>query len=140
MRGGGRSWRLGLGRPGRRGAEAGIFRSAPGSEDHGQASVELVALAPLVALLITALVLAMQAHRAREAASVASHAGAVAALVGRDPIAAAREAAPGVEAGRLQVTRSGRRITVRVRAEGPRTLVRSFDAEQTVTLPPEVGR
>jgi hypothetical protein len=107
--------------------------------EHGQAAVELVALAPLVAVLITALVVAVQAHRARATAMLASHAGAVAALVGRDPIAAAREAAPGIDPGRLQVRRDGRRITVRVRAEGPRTLVRTFDAAETVTLPPEVS-
>lgn len=117
---------------GRRGGAA-----ARGS--HGQAAVELVALAPLVAVLITALVVAVQAHRARATAMLASHAGAVAALVGRDPIAAAREAAPGIDPGRLQVRRDGRRITVRVRAEGPRTLARTFDAAETVTLPPEVG-
>lgn len=105
----------------------------------GQAAVEIVALAPLVAVLLTAVVVAVQAYRARETAMLASHAGAVAALVGRDPIEAAREAAPGIERARLQVRRDGRRITVRVRAEGPRTLVREFDATATVTLPPKVG-
>lgn len=113
------------------------MRPARGT-DRGQAAVETVALAPLVGVLITALVVALQAQRARDAAGVASHAGAIAVLVGRDPIAAAREAVPGIDRGRLQVRRDGRRITVRVRAEGPRTLVREFDAEQTVTLPPEV--
>lgn len=107
--------------------------------DGGQASVEVVALAPLVVVLVLALVVAVQAYRAREAAVVGTHAGAVAALVGRDPIAAAREAAPGIARTRVEVRRDGRRITVRVRAEGPRALVRAFDAEQAVTLPPEVG-
>lgn len=106
--------------------------------DGGQAAVEVVALAPLVVVLVVALVVAVQAYRAHEMATLASHAGAVAALVGRDPIAAAREAAPGIERARLEVRRDGRRITVRVRAEGPRTLVREFDAVETVTLPPEV--
>lgn len=106
--------------------------------DEGQASVELVALAPLVAVLITALVVALQAHRAGESAGLASHAAAIAALVGRDPIAAAREAAPQVPRERIAVRRDGRRITVRVRATGPRALVRRFDAERTVTLPPRV--
>ncbi len=110
------------------------------ARDRGQAAVEVVALAPLIAVLATALVVAFQAYRAHDAAALASHAGAVAALVGRDPIAAAREAAPGVAPDRLRVVRDGRTITVRVRAEGPRSLVREFDAEQTVTLPPEVER
>ncbi len=114
-------------------------RGTLGSSSRGQASVELVALAPLVVVLVTALVLALQAYRARELAGLASHAGAVAALVGRDPLAAAREAAPGIARERLQVERRGRRVTVRVRAEGPRTLVAAFDAERTVRLPPEVG-
>lgn len=108
------------------------------SDDRGQAAVELIALAPLVAVLITVLVVTIQAHRARETAKLASHAGAIAALVGRDPIAAAREAAPGIARARLDVRRDGPRITVRVRAEGPRSLVRSFDASETVRLPPEV--
>lgn len=108
-------------------------------DENGQAAVEVVALTPLVVVLVAAVVVAVQAHRARETAMLASHAGAVAALVGRDPIEAAREAAPGIERARLQVRQDGRRITVRVRAEGPRTLVREFDATETVTLPPEVG-
>lgn len=106
--------------------------------DSGQAAVEVVALAPLVVVLVTAVVVAVQAHRARETAMLASHAGAVAALVGRDPIEAAREAAPDVERARIRIRRDGRRITVRVRAEGPRALVREFDAAETVTLPPRV--
>lgn len=138
--------RAAAGRSGR--ADGGATRSEPRrasvdrqrtTTDGGQAAVEVVALAPLVAVLVTALVVAVQAYRAREAAALASHAGAVAALVGRDPIAAAREAAPGIERTRLEVRREGRRVTVRVRAEGPRTLVRAFDAVETVTLPPEVG-
>lgn len=107
--------------------------------DGGQAAVEVVALTPLVVVLVIALVVAVQAYRAHEAAVLATHAGAVAALVGRDPIAAARGAAPGIERARLEVRRDGRRITVRVRAEGPRRLVRTFDATETITLPPEVG-
>lgn len=116
----------------------GVRRGATPS-DRGQAAVEVVALAPLVVVLVAALVVAVQASRAHEAAVLATHAGAIAALVGRDPIAAAREAAPGIDRSRLEVRREGRRITVRVRAEGPRTLVRTFDAVETVRLPPEVG-
>lgn len=116
----------------------GVGRGAA-TADGGQAAVEVVALAPLVVVVVVAVVVAVQAYRARGVAVLASHAGAVAALVGRDPVAAAREAAPGIAPDRLQVRRDGRRITVRVRAEGPRALVREFDAAETVTLPPEVG-
>lgn len=108
--------------------------------EDGQAAVETVAIAPLVAVLITALVVAFHAYRAGEEADVAVHAAGVAALVGRDPVAAARAAAPEVAAKRLTIERRGSRITVRVRATGPRTLVRSFDAERTVALPSGAGR
>lgn len=108
--------------------------------DSGQAAVEVVALTPLVAVLVAALVIVLQAHRAGEAAGVAVHAAGVAALIGRDPIAAARTAAPDIERDRLRVERRGRRITVRVRAEGPRSLVRTFDAERTVVVATEAGR
>jgi hypothetical protein len=134
-----RAQRVTFARPPRSEARGGADATTV-SPDDGQAAVELVALVPLVGVLITALAVALHAHRAREQAAVASHAGAIAALVGRDPTDAARKAAPGVGRDRLQVRRDGRRITVRVRAEGPRALVREFDAEQTVTLPPEVVR
>ena len=67
-----------------------------GRGEEGTASVELVAAIPL---LLLALVVAAQIALAGQAlwsASVAARAGARAALVGKDPKAAARQALPDV--------------------------------------------
>ncbi|WP_210493963.1 hypothetical protein [Patulibacter sp. SYSU D01012] len=103
-----------------------------GAGEAGQASVETVAIAPLVGLLLVALAVALAAHRAGEAAGQAAHAAGLAAMQGRDPREAAREAVPGLDADRLTVRVDGARIAVRVRAAGPRALVAPFDAERTV--------
>lgn len=104
--------------------------------ERGQASVETVAIAPVVAVLVVALVLALQAHRAGEDAGMAAHAAGVAALQGRDPAAAARAAVPDLARKRLRVKVEGGRISVDVRAAGPRALVAPFDAHRTVVARP----
>lgn len=106
----------------------------------GQASVETVALAPVVGLVVTALVVGLQAHRAGEAAGFAVHAAGLAAMQGRDPRDAAREAVPDVARERLRVRVDGSRISVTVRAAGPRALVGSFDAERHVVARAGGGR
>jgi hypothetical protein len=103
--------------------------SARGGE-RGQASVETVAIAPLVAVLVIVVAVALQAHRAAEAAGLAAHAAGVAAMQGRDPVAAARAAVPDVDPDRLRIRVAGDRISVRVRASGPRVLVAAFDARR----------
>jgi hypothetical protein len=86
----------------------------------GQASVELVALAPLVVAVVLAAAQVLAAGAARELADHAAEAGAVALLQGVDPEAAAREAVPGWSRGRLHVRVDGRRVRVRLR---PRAVV-----------------
>ena len=81
----------------------------------GQASVELVALAPLVVAVVLAAAQVLAAGAARELADHAAEAGAVALLQGGDPKAAAREAVPGWSRGRLVVRVDGRRVRVRLR-------------------------
>ncbi len=88
---------------------------APLRSQHGQASVELVAVLPLV-LLVGAL--CWQAALAGHAAWMSAHAARVAAradAVGRDPERAARSALPAALERRLTVKRlEGGGVRVRV--------------------------
>ncbi len=81
----------------------------------GQASVELVALAPLLVAAVLAAVQLLAAGAARELADHAAEAGAIALLQGRDPRAASRESVPGWSRGRVHVRVDGRRVRVRLR-------------------------
>jgi hypothetical protein len=95
-------------------------RSAPTARasfprESGQASIELVVLAPLlVAIVLTAAQL-LAAGAAGELADHAAEAAAVAMLQGGDPAAAARDAVPGWSRGRMSVRVDGRRVRVRMR-------------------------
>jgi len=83
--------------------------------ESGQASIELVVLAPLlVAIVLTAAQL-LAAGAAGELADHAAEAAAVAMLQGGDPAAAARDAVPGWSRGRMSVRIDGRRVRVRMR-------------------------
>jgi hypothetical protein len=86
----------------------------------GQASVELVALLPLTALIALAIGQLLAAGAARELAGNAAEAGAAAVLQGGDPTAAARAALPGWSRERASVHVAGRRVDVHVR---PRVVV-----------------
>lgn len=88
------------------------------SRERGQASVETVALLPL--LLLVALVVAqmLAAGRCRELAGHAAAAGASALLQDGDPRRAAREALPAWSRSRLAVVVSGRRVRVVLRPPG----------------------
>lgn len=81
----------------------------------GQASVELVALAPVVVGVVLAAAQLLAAGAARELADHAAEAGAVALLQGTDAQAAARDAVPGWTRGRVRVRVDGRRVRVRLR-------------------------
>jgi Flp pilus assembly protein TadG len=80
----------------------------------GQAAVELVAMLPLLFLVALVVCQVLAAGIAREAASHASEAGAMAMLQDRDPVKEARAAAPGWSRKRLTVKVSGRTVSVRV--------------------------
>jgi hypothetical protein len=108
------------------------------SDDRGQATIELVALIPLLlaAGLAGAAVLAGQT--ADEQAGQAAQAGAMALLQDADPRAAARDALPKGTRERSRITIQGRRITVRVRPRLPlATLADSLTAEATADAGPE---
>lgn len=88
--------------------------------ERGQASVELVAVLPLVLGVALGVGQLLAAGAAREAAAGAAEAGAVALLEGRDARVAAGAALPGWAHGRGAVDIAGRRVRVRVR---PRTVM-----------------
>jgi hypothetical protein len=81
----------------------------------GQASVELVAVLPLAALVALAIGQLLAAGAAGELAANAAEAGAAAILQGVDPTAAARDALPGWSRERASIRVSGRRVEVRLR-------------------------
>jgi hypothetical protein len=87
--------------------------------ERGQATVELVALLPLLlaVALTAATILAGQA--AAEQAGQAAEAGAIALIHGDDARAAARTAIPEQARGRTDVEVTGSRVTVTLRPRVP---------------------
>ena len=83
--------------------------------ESGQASVELVALAPLLVLVALAAAQLLAAGAASELADHAAGAAAFALLQGGDPAVAARDAVPGWSRRDMSVRVDGRRVTVRLR-------------------------
>jgi hypothetical protein len=82
----------------------------------GQASVEVIAFLPLVALLGLIAFTVIASHAAGEQAGEAAEAGALALLQGgEDPRSAAEGALPDATRKRTTITVSGRRVHVRVR-------------------------
>jgi hypothetical protein len=102
----------------------------------GQATVEVVALLPLLAIagLVTMQLLA--AGAAREYAGHAAEAAALAVGEGRDPAVAARDAIPGWSARRLTVHADGRRVHIRLR---PPSIVRAIGDLLTAEADADAG-
>jgi hypothetical protein len=98
--------------------EDSVFACGRASE-RGQATVEVVALLPLVVAATLVIVALLAAGQARELAGHAATAGAMAMLQGGDPAAAARAAAPGVPRARMSVRLQGRKVRVRIRPRAP---------------------
>lgn len=84
----------------------------------GQATVEMLALLPVVALVALVLLQALAAGAARELAGHAAEAGAVALAEGADPRAAARDAVPGWSRSGLRVSVRAGAVEVRMRPPG----------------------
>jgi hypothetical protein len=106
--------------------------------ERGQATVELVALLPLVlaVALVAATILTGQA--AAEQAGQAAEAGAIAALQGGDPEQAAERAIPAGGRSRATVTRTGTRITVTLRPRVPLGFpATALEASATADIGPE---
>jgi hypothetical protein len=87
------------------------------SGEDGQATVELVALLPLVLVVALAAAVFVAAQSAGEKAGQAAQAGAMALLQGGDPRSAARAALS--RHTRATIAVRGRRVTVRVRPSLP---------------------
>jgi Flp pilus assembly protein TadG len=85
----------------------------------GQASVELVALLPLLLVIALAIFSVIAAHSADEQAGAAAEAAALALLQGGDPHGAALAALPEAVRHRTTVTLTGRRVQVHVRPRLP---------------------
>jgi hypothetical protein len=106
----------------------------------GQASVELLALLPLLALVGLGILQVLAAGAAHEVADAAAEAGAVAMLQERDPRRAARESLPGWSRDQSSVTVRGRRVRVEVRPRGPiDALTRRLVAAASADAGPEPG-
>ncbi len=106
--------------------------------ERGQASVELVGLLPLLAVVGLAASQLLVGALTAERAGAAAQAAAMALGAGEDPVAAAREAVPDAEREDLAVRRDGRRVTVRLRprrALAP--LVGALTAEASADAGPE---
>lgn len=106
-------------------------------DEQGQATVELVALLPIVVAVVLAVATWLAGQQAREAADQAAVAAAIAQVQGSDPMAAVRQAAPGWTRPTLRV--SGGRVRVRLRWKLPRPLTDLVDVDQTVAYTP-MGR
>ena len=116
-------------------ARAGISPGPLGG-DSGQASVETVALVPLLLAVALAAGQLLAAGMAREVAGHAATAGAAALIQGRDGRQAARLALPGWARERARVAVSGRRVTVRLRPPGPRPVAGVLEAGRVADAGP----
>jgi hypothetical protein len=81
----------------------------------GQATVEVVGMLPLVAVVAFAALQALAAGLAAELADHAAEAGAVAILEGADPRDAAEHAIPGWSGAHVDVSVHAKTVRVRVR-------------------------
>jgi Flp pilus assembly protein TadG len=83
-------------------------------DERGQASVEFVALLPLLALVVLLLWQAVVAGQAASSAAGAARAAARAHAIGADPLVAARRAVPAALRTGLAVAAVGDGVRVRV--------------------------
>ena len=87
--------------------------------ERGQATVELAALLPVVAVIALAGYALLAGLAAGEQAGVAAEAGAIALLQDRDAATAARNALPAAARRSATVRVDGRRVTVALRPRVP---------------------
>ncbi len=104
--------------------------------DAGQATVELVALLPVLMAVTATVLCVLAAGRAREVAASAAQAGAMALVRDADPRAAAREVIPPADRRRARIDVRGRRVTVRV---VPRLPVRGLVGQLAATSSADAG-
>jgi hypothetical protein len=116
-------------------------RATPGaSGDAGQATVEVVALLPLLLVAALAAAALLAAQSVGEQAGQAAEAGAVALLQGGDPEAAARRALPAGARPHADIAVHDRSVTVTLRPRLPfGALERPLTAHATAHAGPEVA-
>jgi hypothetical protein len=102
----------------------------------GQATVELVALLPLLLAIGVSAAALVAGHSASEQAGLAAQAGAMAVLQGGDPQEAAERALPADLRPRATIAVEGRRVTVRLR---PRLPVAAVAAAMTAEVTADAG-
>jgi hypothetical protein len=106
----------------------------------GQATVELVALLPLVLAVALTGATVLAGLAASEQAGQAAEAGAVALIQGRDARTAARRAIPGPPRPRTEIVVAGSRVTVTLRPRVPLGfLATALEATATADAGPEPG-
>jgi hypothetical protein len=111
---------------------------ARAAAETGQATVEFVALLPLVLTVALAAAAILAGQVAAEHAGQAAQAGAMALLQGGDPHDAARQALPEGVRNRTAIDVSGRRVMVRVRPRLPiGPLASTLTAHATADAGPE---
>lgn len=98
-------------------------------DERGQASVELLAMLPLVIAIALAATQLLAVGYSSALAGNAAEAGALALAGGGDPRAAARGALPGWSRARARVSVEGGEVKVRLR---PPALLRSLSGELEV--------
>jgi hypothetical protein len=107
-----------------------------GSE-RGQATVELLGLLPLVAVMGLVGLQLLAVGYAKVLAGTAAEAGALAMAAGADPRAGVREALPGWSRARAQVAVADGRVTVQLRPPSPlRVLGDALQVEAAATVGP----
>jgi hypothetical protein len=106
----------------------------------GQATIELVALLPLLLAVGLSAAALVAGHSAGEQAGIAAQAGAMAVLRGGDPREAAQSALPADLRSRATIAVDGPRVTVRLRPRVPVAAVAAaMTAEVTADAGPEVA-
>lgn len=103
----------------------------------GQASVELIAIVPLAALVVAVLWQSMLAGQAVWSSAGAARAAARAHAVGADPLAAARGAVPGSLRRGVRVRTAGDGVRVAVRVPLVLTGVSLGTVDARAALPPQ---
>jgi hypothetical protein len=88
-------------------------------EPSGQASVELLAALPALALAAALALQLLLVGYSLTIADGAAEAGAIAGAAGRDPLGAARDALPGWARARSRVDADGGRVWVEIRPPAP---------------------
>jgi hypothetical protein len=117
-----------------------VTAAAHPGDERGQATVELLALVPLVVAAALAATAILAHLGAGERAGEAARAGAMALLQDEDPRVAARAALPSAERAAARIAITGRRVTVTLPSRGLRTLIPALTARAGADAGPDTPR